>query len=197
MKESALFIFFIFFGISVAFAQDTTATQNSLSSGTITSQFEYIYRVSNGFQEYEVVKKAHLEQLKANVLDSVRTLSKQTSDLKMQMGRLDDSVGVVKQLLAAEIDQKNEAIASRDNYNFLGIGIQKSVYSSLMWLLVAILSVALAFFAQQYFRSSGRIRKAEKDFREVQEEFEQHRKSTLDRERKLKRELVDAQSGRF
>ena len=132
MKKSALFVFFIFSGISLAFAQDSTATQNSLNSGTITSQFEYIYRVSNGFQEYEVVKKAHLEKLKSNVLDSVRTLSKQTSDLKMQMGRMDDSVAVVKQLLAA-----------------------------------------------------------------VQEEFEQHRKSTLDRERKLKRELVDAQAGRY
>ena len=103
MKKSALFVFFIFSGISLAFAQDSTATQNSLNSGTITSQFEYIYRVSNGFQEYEVVKKAHLEKLKSNVLDSVRTLSKQTSDLKMQMGRMDDSVAVVKQLLAAEI----------------------------------------------------------------------------------------------
>lgn len=196
MKAYALFAVFFFSGFSIAIAQDSTTTKNSLRSGTITSQFDYIYRVSNGFQEYEVVKKSNLEQLKANVLDSIRTLTKEVSDLKVQLGSLDDSVVIVKEQLAAEIEQKNEAIASRDNFNFLGMGIQKTVYSSLMWTLVAILSGALAFFALQYFRSFGRIKKAEKDFMEVQEEFEQHRKNTLDRERKLKRELIDAQLGK-
>lgn len=196
MKEYALFAFFLFSGFSFAFAQDSTAAKNSLRSGTITSQFDYIYRVSNGFQEYEVVKKSNLEQLKANVLDSIQTLTKEVSALKIQLGSLNDSVVLVKQLLSAEVEQKNEAIASRDNFNFLGIGIQKTVYSSLMWTLVAILAGALAFFAVQYFRSFGRIKKAEKDFLEVQEEFEQHRKNTLDRERKLKRELIDAQLGK-
>lgn len=187
---------FLFFGISAAFAQDSTATQNSLRSGTITSQFDYIYRVSNNFQEYEVVKKSNLEQLKANVLDSIRIMSKEVSGLKLQMSTLDDSVVIVKELLAAEIDQKNQAIADRDNFIFLGMGIQKSAYSSLMWVLVLVLSAALSFFALQYFRSSSKISKAEKDLLDVQEEFEQHRKNTLERERKLKRELIDAQMGK-
>ncbi len=196
MKEYALSVFFLFCGIAVGFAQDSTATQNSLRSGTITSQFDYIYRVSNNFQDYEVVKKSNLEQLKANVLDSVRTLSKKVSDLNRQMASLDDSVALVKDLLAAEAEQKNQAIASRDNFSFFGIGIQKTLYSTIMWTLVGILSAALVFFAVQYFRSFGRIKRAEKDFLEVQEEFEQHRKNTLDRERKLKRELIDAQMGK-
>ncbi len=196
MKEYALFVFFLFSVVSIGFAQDTATTQNSLRSGTITSQFDYIYRVSNGFQEYEVVKKAYLEQLKSNVLDSVQTLSKKVSDLNLQMSSLNDSVSIVKERLSAEMEEKNQAIADRDNFNFLGIGIQKTVYSTMMWTLVAILSGALAFFAMQYFKSFGRIKKAEKDFLEVQEEFDQHRKNTLDRERKLKRELIDAQMGR-
>ena len=196
MKEYALLAFFLFSGISFASAQDSTETQNSLRSGTITSQFDYIYRVSNGFQEYEVVKKANLEQLKSNVLDSIRTLSKKATDLNIQLQSLNDSVVIVKQLLTAEVAQKNEAIANRDNFTFLGIGIQKTVYSSLMWVLVAGLAGALAFFAFQYFKSFGRIKKAEHDFLDVREEFELHRKNTLDRERKLKRELIDAQLGK-
>lgn len=196
MKEYALLAFFLFSGVSVVTAQDSTETQNSLRSGTITSQFDYIYRVSNGFQEYEVVKKANLEQLKSNVLDSIRTLSKKATDLNIQLQSLNDSVVIVKQLLTAEVAQKNEAIANRDNFSFLGIGIQKTVYSSLMWMLVVVLSGALAFFAFQYFKSFGRIKKAENDFLDVREEFELHRKNTLDRERKLKRELIDAQLGK-
>ncbi|SEG25115.1 hypothetical protein [Algoriphagus boritolerans] len=196
IKSIFLNFVFLFFGISIAYSQDSTATQNSLRSGTITSQFDYIYRVSNNFQEYEVVKKSNLEQLKANVLDSIRTMSKEVADLKIHLSSLDDSVVLVKELLAAEIEEKNQAIADRDNFNFLGMGIQKSAYSSMMWLLVLILAGALAFFALQYFRSSSKISKAEKDLIDVQEEFEQHRKNTLERERKLKRELIDAQMGK-
>jgi len=196
IKSVFLLLAFSVFGLSAALAQDSTATQNSLRSGTIPSQFDYIYRVSNNFQEYEVVKKSNLEQLKANVLDSIRTMSKEVSDLKMLMSTLDDSVVIVKELLAAEIEQKNQAIADRDNFSFLGMGIQKTAYSSMMWVLVMILAVALSFFAMQYFRSSSKISKAEKDLLDVQEEFEQHRKNTLERERKLKRELIDAQLGK-
>lgn len=196
IKTVFLNLIFLFFGISFAYAQDSTATQNSLRSGTITSQFDYIYRVSNNFQGYEVVEKANLEKLKSNVLDSIRTMSKEVSDLKLHMSSMDDSVVIVKDLLAAEIEQKNQAIADRDNFSFLGVGIEKTAYSSMMWVLVLILSAALAFFAMQYFRSSSKISKAEKDLIDVQEEFEQHRKNTLDRERKLKRELIDAQMGK-
>ncbi len=197
MIKSIFFILvFLFSAIALAFGQDSTASQNSLRSGTIISQFDYIYRVSNNFQEYEVVKKSNLEQLKANVLDSIRTRSKEVADLKNHLETLDDSVVLVKNLLAAEIEQKNQAIADRDNFTFLGLGVQKTAYSSMMWVLVLALSAALAFFAMQYFRSASKISKAKKDLIDVQEEFEQHRKNTLERERKLKRELIDAQMGK-
>jgi Skp family chaperone for outer membrane proteins len=197
IKSIVLNLLFFLCAISFAFAQDSTSTQNSLDSGTITSQFDYIYRVSNNFKEYEVVDKSNLEKLKSNVLDSIQTLSKEVSDLKIHMSTLDDSVVIVKELLSAEIEEKNQAIADRDNFNFLGMGIQKGAYSSMMWFLVLALSGALTFFALQYFRSSSKIAKAEKDLVDVQEEFEQHRKNTLERERKLKRELIDAQMGKI
>jgi hypothetical protein len=196
IKSLILILLFFGTGLVSSFAQDSTATQNSLRSGTITSQFDYIYRVSNSFQEHEVVKKSNLEQLKANVLDSIRTMSKEVSALKLQMTTMGDSVLIMKNLLSAEIEEKNQAIADRDNFSFLGMGIQKAAYSSMMWALVLVLAAALSFFAVQYFRSSSKISKAERDLIEVQEEFEQHRKNTLERERKLKRELIDAQMGR-
>lgn len=196
IKSLILILLFFGTGFAASFAQDSTATQNSLRSGTITSQFDYIYRVSNSFQDHEVVKKSNLEQLKANVLDSIRTMSKEVSALKLQMTTMGDSVLIMKNLLSAEIEEKNQAIADRDNFSFLGMGIQKAAYSSMMWALVLVMAGALSFFAVQYFRSSSKISKAEKDLIEVQEEFEQHRKNTLERERKLKRELIDAQMGR-
>lgn len=187
-------VFFLFH--SAVNAQDTTTTQNSLNSGTIASQFEYIYRVSNNFQEYEVVKKANLEKLKSNIMDSLKVLRSEVVDLKTNQAVWNDSIQAMAEKLEKAEIEKNEAIKEKDSFSFLGIPIQKTVYSSMMWMLVAGLGIALGFFSVQFFRSFGRIKKAQQDLELVQEEFDQHRKNTLERERKLKRELIDAQMGK-
>ncbi|SFU10389.1 hypothetical protein SAMN04489724_3998 [Algoriphagus locisalis] len=181
---------------SFTFAQDTSGDKGSLQSGTIDSQFEYIYSVSNNFQEYKVVKRTNLDQLKSNILDSMRTMRTEVGDLKLLIVNEKDSINNLNSILETAEAEKLAAIAEKDNFTFLGMGIHKAVYSSMMWILVAVLAGALAIFSFQYFTSFKKIKKAQKDLADVQEEFDNHRKNMLDRERKLKRELVDAQLGR-
>ncbi len=191
-----LILIFLFSFSLISNAQESTEEKGSLQSGTIDSQFDYIYNSSNNFQEYKVVLRTNLDQLKSNILDSMRTMRSEVGDLKQLIVSEKDSIKNLKSTLATAESEKLEAIAEKDNFSFLGMGIQKSVYSSLMWILVAVLAGALAIFTFQYFSSFKKIRKAQKDLVEVQEELENHRKTMLDRERKLKRELVDAQMGR-
>ena len=180
----------------LADAQTLSDTLNSGTSGSITGQFDYIYRVSNNFQEYEVVKKSNLEQLKANVMDSLRTLGAQLEEVKSaQAGHTDTLTKLTEAMNQIQLE-KQVAQEAQDSFLFLGMTVQKSVYSSMMWILVFLLAGGMVFFAVRYFRSFGRITKAEKDLSDVQEEFEQHRKNMLERERKLKRELIDAQLGK-
>lgn len=195
MKKFILTLFIVSGSFAGLRAQDSTA-QNSLNSGTIESQFDYIYRVSNNFQEYEVVKKSNLEKLKSNILDSLKSMRQEVAASKAIQLSQSDSIRMISENLANEISEKEAAIDLKDSFSFLGINIQKTVYSSMMWTLVAVLAGFLGFFSVQYFRSFGRVKKAQKDLEDIQEEFEQHRKNTLERERKLKRELIDAQMGK-
>ena len=198
MRKLIIGLFLLIFssGLNSLLAQDTTASKGSLRSGTIDSQFDYLYSISNNFQEHKVVKRTNLDRIKANVLDSMKTMRGEVASMKAEIATRLDSVGRIKDDLAQAVLEKEEAIASKDNFSFLGIGIDKAVYSGFMWLLVAGLAGALTFFSFQYARSFSKVRKAEKDLSEVQEEFERHRKNTLERERKMKRELIDAQMGK-
>lgn len=180
-----------------SFSQESTPTTGgSLNSGTIESQFEYIYRTSNDFQGYEVVKKENLQALKSHILDSLKVYKDQILVLKTEKSSQADSLALLSGNLARTEKEKEEAMAAKESFEFLGIAIEKTLYSSLMWSLVAILGAFLVFFSSQYFRSSSKIKKAQKDLEELQGEFEQHRKNALERERKLKRELIDAQMGK-
>ncbi|MCE7056401.1 hypothetical protein LZF95_17085 [Algoriphagus sp. AGSA1] len=186
----------VFTSSNVTLAQEATQDKGSLKSGTIDSQFDYIYSVSNNFQEYKVVKRTNLDQLKSNILDSMRTMRAEVGDLKTLIVSEKDSIVNLNSMLETAEAEKLNAIAEKDNFSFLGMGIHKAVYSSMMWTLVAVLAGALAIFSFQYFSSFKKIKKAQRDLAEIQEEFDNHRKNMLDRERKLKRELVDAQLGR-
>ena len=64
-------------------AQSDSEDKGSLKSGTIDSQFDYIYSVSNNYQEYKVVKRTNLDQLKSNMLDSMQTMRKEVADLNI------------------------------------------------------------------------------------------------------------------
>lgn len=197
MKLSVLSLLLVFcvFQLPIL-AQDTTTVQNSLNSGTISSQFDYIYRVSNGFQEYEVVKKTNLEKLKSNVTDSIKVLKNEIANLMLQQSSVADSLANFSKVLEQANQEKEAAILEKDSFTFLGVLVEKNLYSSIMWLIVVGLAGAMVFFSVQYFKSFGKVKKAQKDLEEVQEEFDQHRKNALERERKLKRELIDAQMGK-
>ena len=198
MKRLSALIFstLIFLSNPALFAQETEEKVAPLDRGTIENQFDYIYSTSNNFQEYKVVKRTNLDKLKGNVLDSLVAKRKEAEALKVDIRAQKDSISTLNADLQTSLEEKQEALDAKDNFTFFGIGIHKAVYSSIMWLLVGVLALALGFFSFQYSRSFRKIKKAEKDFLDVQEEFDQHRKNTLERERKMKRELIDAQMGK-
>lgn len=178
---------------TLAFAQEEDETKkNSLDSGSISSQFDYINSVSNSFQEYKVVKKTNLDQFRENVLDSIQGYQEQVLVLKQEISEKQAKIEGLNQEMEVNQAELEQAIADRDSFSFLGMPIHKNAYNSIMWLIVAGLGGALLFFVFQYTQSHKIINKARKDLEDTTEEFEQHRKNTLDRERKLKRELVDA-----
>jgi hypothetical protein len=129
-------------------------------------------------------------------LDSLKKTRLEVAELKTIQASQSDSITQISETLFQANEEKEAAIGLQESFSFFGMNIQKTVYSTIMWTLVAVLGGLLAFFSIQYFRSFGQVKKAQKDLEEIREEFEQHRKNTLERERKLKRELIDAQMGK-
>lgn len=184
-----LFTFFCFSGYILAQEPESTG---SLNSGTISSQFDYLNSISNNYQEYKVVKKAHLDKIRNNVTDSLNVFKDQLVTIKQDMVERQNQIADLETQMSDIREQLAEAEEARDSFFFLGMPIHKSAYNTMMWTLVAILAGAFLFFLYKFSQSFKVISKAKKDLEETKEEFDQHRKNTLDRERKLKRELIDA-----
>lgn len=189
MKNYLFIVIIAFFSLNGGlFAQE----EGSLNSGTISSQFDYLNSISNNYQEFKVVKKANLDIIRKNVTDSLNVIKDELASINIDLKQNQNQIAKLEAQVSEVQEELQKAEEARDSFSFLGIPIHKSAYSSLMWTIVFGLLGAFLFFLYQYSQSHNVISKARKDLEETREEFDQHRKNTLERERKLKRELVDA-----
>ncbi|MCU4165204.1 tRNA (guanine-N1)-methyltransferase [Carboxylicivirga caseinilyticus] len=168
-------------------AQDEDVFKES----SISDQFEYVIKKSNTYEQFKVVRYNHLMALKKSSLDSLKkqqtTIAKNESEineLKATQNELETNLANLKKELET-------VTRSKDSMSIFGQEIDKAAYNSIMWGIVFVLvglSVALFFM---YKRSHVVTKETKERLTEVEEEYENHRKTALKREQKLARDLMD------
>lgn len=176
---------------TVATTSPKPATQSPLNNGTITSQFDYINSSSNNYQEYKVVRKASLEKLRTNVIDTIKSLDAQLANVKTILDNHDAEVNALKDSLSnVQLALKN-AKEEKENFSVVGIQLSKATYSTFMWLLVGLLLLTLLFYIYRYRQSHVVTAESKNSLEELRNEFDTHRKKAMEREQKLNRRLQD------
>src|SRR5690606_38551383 len=69
-KYLSLVMFLFLFNVNA----QTEQPEPSLTDSNLEGQFEFIYNKSSKYQEYKVVKRVWLDQLRNNILDSVASV---------------------------------------------------------------------------------------------------------------------------
>jgi flagellar biosynthesis chaperone FliJ len=172
-------------------AQDETPDPAS-NEGTIQEQFEYLKKVSSNYQEYKVVKRAQLEQLEANIGDSIAHYQGVIQQLNTTLQENKNQINQLNQKVSQTNDQLAQAIAERDSFRIFGTLLHKRFYTNLVWGIIALLLLVLLVSFIRFKRSHRITAETKQSLEDLREEFEQHRRNTLERERKLNRQLVDA-----
>ena len=200
MKIAKYLLFFAgIFSYAISHAQEVpakTSPEGSLNSGTIESQFDYLNSISNNFQEYKVVKKANLDKIEGNVTDSLNVFKEQLVSINNQVKEQKAAIDQLNNDLKTSQSDLQQALDMKDSFSFMGMYIHKSTYNTLMWGLVILLAVALLFFIYRFKRNYSVTAEIKQSLMETREEFDLHRRNTLERERKLNRQLVDEMNKR-
>lgn len=190
MKLTKLILIFAFLCTLTTNAQKELKTK-SLGEGTIENQFEYLIKKSNRYQEFKVVKRVWLDRLKKSVNDSLNTMRKELNDAK---GVLIEKQSQINKLTST-LDTTNKNVTSlnneKDNINFFGKLISKSLYNTILWSIIAGLLVALVLYILRFSRSNTITKESKDSFTELEREFESHKHRSLEREQVLRRKLQD------
>lgn len=184
----------LIFGLSLQ-AQENS-DELSLDSGTIESQFEYVFRKSGNFkgtngQAYEAVKTVWLLKLRNHVKDSLNSIKKELSDTQAVVTAQTNEITNLKSNLSKTQTDLDTTNAEKDSMSLFGMQMSKGGYNGLLWTIIAGLLGLLLFFVFKFRNSNAITRQAKQSLSEVEEAFEEHRKTALEREQKVRRQLQD------
>ena len=160
----------------------------------IDEQFNRILQESNTYQNYKVVKISEINGLQKNVSNSFDKLHNQIDDLTDKRAKLSEELNEVKALvsnLELELADTQDAV---EKISMFGIGTNKSTYKTIVWTLISLLILTSSILFHRYFNSFKDIKELQANLSETESEFDDFRSRALEREQKLRRELLDEQN---
>ena len=187
----SLFLLLFTFNLNAQINNSVSENEPSLTESNIEGQFEYIYTKSSRYQEYKVVKEIWLNQLRKNILDSIATVEDKLVISQKLTETQNGEINTLKASLEETNNKLTTVTAEKDSITFLGMQMDKPKYKTLMWSIIALLSLIIFFLAYKFKTANTITQEAKNTLIEVEEEYEDYRRKALEREQKVRRQLQD------
>ncbi len=172
----------------LTFAQNNF-TASIADSTNIKGQFEYLYKKSNTFEQYKVIPIVAYNTLKQNATDSIQMYKREVTKHLKEITSLNNKL----EASTTEIKQLNEELSTtqntKDSIKLLGIATDKNLYKLLMWGAIFCLIITSTILFLMYKQGHQVVKNARTRLKEVQDDFEKHRKNAISREQALGHEL--------
>ncbi|MGK0412433.1 MAG: hypothetical protein ACJA1B_000629 [Polaribacter sp.] len=206
MKKIKLITIFLILLSFVSFSQEETkqevkeetkevvkevVKEEIQDSNSVENQFDEIYRISTTYQTYKVIDKDKFIQLKKNILDSLKVAKSLITEKESLLKTERDNIKKTKDLLAKTQLGLETANRKENSISLFGTPLEKKTYNILLWSIIVLSLLALFYFIYRFLNSNVLTKEAQNNLLEIEEEFEQHRKKSIEREQKLRRQLQD------
>ena len=158
--------------------QQTPQENEKQYPATIEGQYDQLVEKAGNWEKYKLIKKESIYSFKRFMLDSLKA---QKQVLRKQLNQRISS-------LESDLDKEKNR---NNSIEFLGMTIEKGLYSAVVWGIIIILAIFLAVFVSRFSRSNSITRGALKDLESLQNEYEEYRTKAIEREQKVRRQLQD------
>jgi|TARA_B110000977_G_scaffold118686_1_gene153132 preprotein translocase subunit SecF len=181
------FFILAFFGGS--FAQSDNENSGSLDAGTIESQYDYIWKSSNKYQDHKVVRAFKLNKFRDNVIDSLKALEQEIISLNISIVSKNSSNRGLNTTIDTLNTQLFQAISEKESFSILGTSTSKSIFKSLFWTITFVLGFLLIFSFFRLKSKTAIAKEARVNFSMLEHEFEDFKKRSREKEQVLARQL--------
>lgn len=193
MRKSILSIIILFVSIN-SFSQALTLQQKLQSNLDLQSQFQALLLQSRGIDaDYKAIRRSNVEIIQKNVSDSIAKYKTEIASLKSTSSSSVAEVTALRDSLQTAQAMLQTETAKKDSINFIGIDFNKGTYHTVVWIIIAVLALALFIILASFRKAKVDAVEHQKTAEEVQNEFQAYKKKAMETEQKLKRQLLDEQ----
>ena len=187
MTRFTLLLILLISVTSTSFAKkDINAWKNEK---TLNKQYVVFKKNLNFWNDSYFLKEAQLTEFYNALTDSISVLQKEVLDNKNQVLSLQNELNArIEEVEKIQIEL-NESIKQVNSIRVFGMIVNKTVYSLTMYLFILGVLVLAGIVFLLYKRSNKITRYTKNEFNELKEEFEIHKKNSLDRYTKMNMEL--------
>nr|WP_320021347.1 hypothetical protein [uncultured Draconibacterium sp.] len=156
---------------------------------SLASQYEVFKENLNFWNGSYFLKEVQLDDLYNALTDTIGVLEKSAEQKDAKIRDLNSEISSKAAQMNTLQEELDESLKLQNSIVFLGMKIDKSAYSVTMYLLIAGVLVLAGFVFLLYKRSLSVMRRTKKDYEELKEEYETHKKNALERYTKMNMEL--------
>lgn len=156
---------------------------------TLENQYIKLKKKSNNYQQYKVVDKTKLDGFWSAVDDSLGENRTEINRLKTEVRDLKKNVSTLETNLAARDSSLSNQAYQIEHMSFLGIDMTKGGYITFSWVIIFVLIAAVLILYFRFTSANKTTKATKKDFGQLQEDFEEHKRKTREKETKLMRDL--------
>ena len=186
-----LFVILSYAGSHPLFAQGVAPVEAppAYQPTTLQEQFVYLKEQSSTYKNKKIIREARLNQLWTNVQDSLAQVQNKLTVTQGKIGAQNEEISSLNEKLQEQQQAVSDSEHASTHISVLGIDMLKQNFLSFFWITASILTLLLLGALYQYRNSKLVTSKTQYNLRAIQRELEDFRKKSLEKERKLRREL--------
>lgn len=167
------------------------------TGGSVKEIFDYVYKSSTSFKGrtsqkvYKSINQQTFLKLQKYVLDSLQEQKKNITAKAAMVDELEQkNQNIINQLKKTE-EKLSIALSKKESRSFLGVETNKGNFTTILIATYSFLIILLAVFIFKFSKNNTTTKKALEDLKDLETEFEKHKKSSLQRFQEVNRKLQD------
>jgi len=158
---------------------------------SLKGQYEALLSKSKTYYTYKLINPARLTAFYRSVADSIRKERVSSKSAQAKITAQARTIDTLNSQIKGNESSLESTNAKVNEISFLGIPFSKATYNTMVWAIIIVLALALAFVV---IRSAKNIHEAKyrtELYEEVSKEYQTFKVKANEKEKKLARELQD------
>lgn len=145
------------------------------NNASIEQQFEFVEEEGSRWQNYVMIIDRSFNQLKGNVLKTIKDKDATISRLETTIVSKDSLISSLEKTLADTDKELQTTLAEKNSFSFMGMAMSKNLFLSIVIFVFIVLLAIIGFTTILIQRNLSTIAKTRKELETTKAEFEDHR----------------------